>query len=586
MATSGSKTVTVTSWDTLRFSWSESSQSIAENKTTITWKLELVATSSGRIQADGKQSWKVTINGVNYSGTTNVGISNNTTKILASGTATISHNSDGTKTFAYSFEQYFGIVFSGKSIGWIKGEGSGTLDTIPRTSSVSATSANIGSATTITINRASTSFTHTLSYVFGSLSGTIATKTTQTTVAWTIPATFYAQIPNSPSGECKITCTTYSGSTAIGSSDCVFVAIADLTACSPTVSISAVDVNNESLALSGNNKTVITGVSNLRVLTTAKANNSATIKSITVYCGGDAKTGADVTFSGAASKDVYAVVTDSRGYSTRVVDDSLSIINYIIPTIIPSVTRDTPTGDSVTVSLRGKWYNGSFQSVTNHLQIRVRYHKANESESNHSGYFNMPLTINGNEYSATLNLTGLDYRYAYTFVIRLDDAIFTDANGYRDAKFATVSLSKGIPVFDWGEDDFQFNVPVKLTGGLLTDYVIEEAYEGDWYYRKWAQGLSEAWYSKSLAPQPFTNKLADGLYSNDTYSAVVVDVPSGIFNFAPIFTSINAYSNVVMQSHVANASLTWVTYRLWTSYSASPSNMAVQIYVAGRWKQR
>ena len=545
----------------------------ANDSTTIT-----VATS-------GTWTYSLTINGEKVTGSVQKSILTDWVEIASKTVSPVGHAANGSKTITIS-----GSVTapSGTSFAGLNTTGSKdvALDTIPRTSSVSATNANIESATTITISRASSSFTHTLTYSFGGLTGTIATKTNQATVAWTVPATFYDKIPNSPSGVCTITCTTYSGISSIGSSTCTFTATANPAICAPTVSISSVDVNNESIALSGNNKTVITGVSNLRVVTTAKANNSSTIQSITAYCGGDTKTGADVTFTGAASAVVYAIVTDSRGYSTRVDDNALSVINYIVPTIIPSITRDTPTGDSVTVYLRGKWYNGSFKSVTNSLKVRVRYHKTSEGESNNSGYFDMPLTINGNDYSATLNLTGLDYKYAYTFIVRLDDAIFTDAKGYRDAKFATVSLSKGIPVFDWGEDDFQFNVPVKLTGGLLTDYVIDEAYDGEWYYRKWAQGLSEAWYSKSLTPQPFTTKLADGLYSNDTYSAVTVDVPSGIFNYAPIFTSINAYSNVVMQSHVAGSSLTWVTYRLWTSYSASPSNMTVQIYAVGRWKQR
>ena len=71
-----------------------------------------------------------------------------------------------------------------------------TLTTIPRASSVTCADGNIGSSTTININRASSNFTHTLKYSFGTLSGTIVTKTSETSIGWTIPTSFYAQIPN------------------------------------------------------------------------------------------------------------------------------------------------------------------------------------------------------------------------------------------------------------------------------------------------------------------------------------------------------------------------------------------------------
>ena len=76
----------------------------------------------------------------------------------------------------------------------------------------------MGSAGTISISRASSSLTHTLSYAFGSASGTIATKTTATSVSWTPPTSLASQIPNSTSGSCTLTCYTYNGNTLVGTS--------------------------------------------------------------------------------------------------------------------------------------------------------------------------------------------------------------------------------------------------------------------------------------------------------------------------------------------------------------------------------
>lgn len=138
MATSGSTSVAVTSYDTLKFSWSKSSSSTANNTTTINWKMELIATNYGYISSSVAKNWSVNVNGSTYSGTNSVAISNNSTKTLASGSTTISHNSDGSKSFSYSFSQEFNITFSGSKINTISGSGSGTLDTIPRNSTTNS----------------------------------------------------------------------------------------------------------------------------------------------------------------------------------------------------------------------------------------------------------------------------------------------------------------------------------------------------------------------------------------------------------------------------------------------------------------
>ena len=152
---SGNKTVQVTAYDTLKFSWWENSQDIANNRTTIGWKVELIATDYGRINSTGGDPWSVTVNGTKYSGTCDVSIGNNTTKTLASGTTVISHGSDGKKVFSYSFTVSFdGIYFSGSNIGVKSGSGSGTLTTIPRTSSFTIpASAAAGENTKIIITR-------------------------------------------------------------------------------------------------------------------------------------------------------------------------------------------------------------------------------------------------------------------------------------------------------------------------------------------------------------------------------------------------------------------------------------------------
>ena len=126
---------------------------------------------------------------------------------------TIAGNADGTKTvnIAANFQCF---TWDGKGgSGWsVSGSQNVTLRTIPRTSSISMPATTMGSAGTISISRASSSFTHTLTYAFGNATGTIATKTTSTSVSWTPPTSLASQIPNSTSGTCTLTCYTYNGS--------------------------------------------------------------------------------------------------------------------------------------------------------------------------------------------------------------------------------------------------------------------------------------------------------------------------------------------------------------------------------------
>ena len=459
MATSGSKSVAVTSYDTLKFSWEESSQSVANNTTTISWKMELIAGSSGRIGSTASKNWSVTVNGTKYSGTNTVGIANNATKTLASGSTTIKHNSDGTKTFSYSFSQEFGITFSGSSIGTKSGSGSGTLDTIPRASTVSATAANIGSATKITISRASSNFTHTLTYSFSGLTGTIATKTTSTSVSWTVPTSFYAKIPNAKSGTCTITCETFSGSTSIGTKTCTFTATAAESSCKPTLNPTATDKGSVSVTLTGDaSGKLIKGYNSMDVSTGAAARNSATLKSFKITCGGKSITTTSGTLNSVESGTFTFSATDSRGYTTTQTLTK-TMVNYVKLTCNLAANAPTATGE-MSFSVSGNYFNGSFGAVSNTLTVQYRY-KVNDGA--YGAWTALTATKSGNTYSASGKLTGLDYQSSYTIQARSLDKIYNDDT--EDAVLSAAKKVKTTPLFDWGEDDFQFNVDVVMSQG-------------------------------------------------------------------------------------------------------------------------
>ena len=432
---------------TLRFNWSQSSQSIANNNSVVSWSLQLIA-SGGSISSSASKSWSVTVNGSNYSGTNTVGVSNGQTKTLASGSTTIAHNADGTKSFSFSFSQQFDINYSG--VGWIgtkSGSGNGTLTTIPRTSSVSSTNANIGENITITINRASSSFKHTLSYSFCNLSGTIATKTSSTSVSWKLPTTFYAQIPNSKSSWGTITCDTYSGSTKIGSSSCRFDVYVKESTNKPGISATVVDINDTTKALTGDENKLIRYYSKVRFSLTSSPKNSATTATRSVVYNGRTFTGGSGNswtdqFSEVVSGSYQFSVTDSRGFTNSKTINK-TFIEYVKLTCYMTVTNPTATGEC-TITLNGNYFNGSFGATNNTLSVQ---YKIDEGE-----WTDTTITLSNNTYKATANITGMDYTRAYSFYARAIDKLATVET--------PVKYVKAKPIFDWGSDDFHFHVGV------------------------------------------------------------------------------------------------------------------------------
>lgn len=334
----------------------------------------------------------------------------------------------------------------------------------PAASKIGATDANIESSSVISVTKYASNFTTTVSYKADGQSSytTIWDKQNYITYAWTVPSSLYALIPKAKEIKISLECKTYSGGSLIGTEYATITAKASESICKPTVSVSSEDVNSGSIALTGNEKTIVNGISNLRVNTFATANKGASISSIIAYCGSKSLSGSSVTFSGAASNSVYVIVTDSRGFSTRVDDKTLTFINYIIPTITPTITRDTPTGDTVTVYVKGLWFNGSFGSVANTLKVSVSFKV--DGASSYGSEKEMTVTKGSNEYTATIKLSGLAYTNAYRFKILLKDSVYASGKAATD-----IYLSKGIPVFDWGENDFRFNVPVSLPSTTAID---------------------------------------------------------------------------------------------------------------------
>ena len=335
-----------------------------------------------------------------------------------------------------------------------------TSGTYAPASSVTCSTADIGSAPTIQISRNSSSYTHTLTYEFGSLSGTIATKTTSTTItSWVLPTSFYAEIPNAKSGTGTITCNTYSGDTLLGTKTCSFTATTNESLCKPVLSPTVEDSNTATVALTGNANTFIRYISDAAITSGAAARNSATLTNIKVTCGSKSITTSTGTIQKVESGTFTFTATDSRGYiTTQAIEKTL--ISYINPTCNLNISNPTTDG-SLSFTITGNYFNSSFGAVNNTLNVYYKYKTSGGTYSDNIEATN--ITLNGNTYTATISLTGLDYKETYTFQALTIDKIKSVNSAER--------VIKTTPVFSWSNDDFEFNVPVKFSGKTLFDTV-------------------------------------------------------------------------------------------------------------------
>lgn len=298
------------------------------------------------------------------------------------------------------------------------------------TSRVACNSFNIGTNATISITRDKSSYTHTVTFKFGSYTGTIATKTTQTSIVWSPSATeMYKQIPSAISRDGTITCQTYDGSTLIGTSTAKFYAYAVKNDCLPTVTIAVEDTNATTIALTGNKNKLICYISKPKVTLTATAKNSATIKSRQIYNPvGLTATTSPYTFDTVYSEEFRCTATDSRGYSTEETK-TVEFVEYepCHFTSEPTIKRTETTSTTATLSMKGYCFNGSFGASSNTLTLKYRY---KTSTGSYGSYVTVTPTWNTDgTFTATANVPNLSLSETYTFEVITQDKLTSFGDG-------------------------------------------------------------------------------------------------------------------------------------------------------------
>lgn len=331
--------------------WSDwNRQDIANNRSTVNVQARL--RSNGYASVWGVTApVTVTVNGHSESSNATINIGTNSSLLFYGKDFVVPHNGDGTKTV--------GIKLSiGLNVG---GYGSSMvafdlpLPTIARASTGSVTATELGKTATITIDRKSSSFKHTLRYDWNGRTGTIASNV-DTSYSWTLPLDFASAIPNATSSWGRVFIDTYNGGTKIGTKEATFNANVPASIKPTLGSITLTDSNTTVKNLLGTGNTFVQVLSNIKVVfNNASGSYGSTISSYRAeIVGKNQSTNSNngllgiMNFNGKVT--IRAYVTDSRGRTSNTVDVQATVINYFTPQLSFSARRSGSTSTTVTVT--------------------------------------------------------------------------------------------------------------------------------------------------------------------------------------------------------------------------------------------
>lgn len=590
---------------TYYFTWS-ATQDIEKNQSTITVKHYWGKIGGNTFNSTANRDYGITIDGSTSSGSKVMDFDPwPQDPIISSYSHTVDHNPDGTKTLTISTwangrAGSFGPSASTADADDCKASAKITLDTIPRGATLSAApNFNDEENPTITYNSPAGNSV-------SSLQACIATKGSDgvwygTEVAYRdISKTGTSYTFNLTSAERtalrkKATSNTLSVrfyvKTVIGNNS--FYSSLDKTLTiknpNPTISATVEDSNSATIALTGDKNKLVKYYSNAKYAITATAKKEATIKTYGVVCGAKTASTATGTLNAVESGSFTFTVKDSRGNTVSTTVNK-TLIPYVKLTC--NLAANNPTADGkMALKINGNYFNGSFGATSNTLQVQFRY---KENDGAYGAWTAASPTISGNTYNATVNLTGLNYQSNYTFQARAIDKI--NPNGVNSDE----KRVKTIPVFDWGENDFTFNVPVVFAAGYtdtaaviddepIGDYVVEQGTKTVdgfvWTYRKWNSGVAECWGISSISTAVSTAwgaLFASGYIAatDKTFPFTFKEVP----NVNATLSGNGAGAFLIASGSGSPSTTSTGIYEIARGTSLSSGTFKINYQVKGRWK--
>ena len=442
----------------------QNSQNVSNNCSNVSVYVRFWRDNSG-YTTYGSGTCYCKINGTTYSATvspsqkiTDSGIN------LFSKTLDIYHNNDGTKTLTCSawIDMNTPLTSSEQSY-------SQTLSTIPRASkpTLSSSSVTMGNSVTISTNRASSSFTHSLYYQIGSGGWNTIGTGIGTSKSWTVPLNLANSTPNSTSLSVKLWLETYNGSTYIGANS------VSLTANVPSSVVPTINSVNLSEAVSGiyaQFGAYVQGKSKISGSISASGSYSSTIKSYSVSINGASYTSSSFTtdfLTTSGSNTCLVTVKDSRG-RTKSQSVTFNVVAYANPAINSfSVSRcdqdGTPNDEGncakcVVLASISSVNNGNTKS------FQIKYKKISETEWSVFDLDNTNYTLNTSQI-----IQNIDTESEYNLKIVVTDFFsFVEYSHNLSTAYTLVDYNqsgKGMAIGKVStQNAFEVNMDTKLTG--------------------------------------------------------------------------------------------------------------------------
>lgn len=379
----------------------------------------------------------------------------------------VPHTVTGSKSISISASIVSTTSTTNLTPGRCSASGTVTLDTINRASTFYLSpSSSTGSPIicdgenpiTATITRYSDSFTHTVVFAFGSAS---TTKTgVGTSTNYTPPTTWLEQIPNSISGRGKVTVTTKSGSTTIGSNVAYFY----LTPRPYTVSCSVSTITGRNLwngSTFGNSGVAVQGYSSGSYTVSGSSQYYAKINGYSSTINGSTYNTASVTtgiFTSYGSVTASATVTDSRGKpSDTATSPALTVYQYGQPYFNTSTFyrcnqdgTQNASGTFARGTISGGWY-----TVNNTNSATLTYSV--------DGGTPVSVSISNGSFNVNTGIVSAEGTTTHTIVYTLQDEIGTATSRASVTKSSSVDAINTLMTFN-GNDGITFGSAEPLDG--------------------------------------------------------------------------------------------------------------------------
>lgn len=449
-------------WASLNVEVTTQSQSVADNSSYLKCVMYIHKISSCSSYNLGGATVALNINGNTLYSSDSIDIRNlavGSNQILCTKYITVYHNADGTKSVSCS-----GYIASGVGLGTASTTGTYTCSTIPRQATItSATSFNDEENPTIYYSNNAGNNVSALQACI-SLDGSNADIKYRDISKSESQYTF--ELTDDERNLLINSCTT------ANSRNVTFILRTKFTDANyysemtktftianakPTLTVSVKDTNSNAVKLTGNDSTIIKGFNTMAVSATAEAKKGATITSYKITNGNKVINSNSGEFSNTESNKFEFSVTDSRGnIVTQTVQCSMVDYLNVTTTMDANITVD----GVITATIKGNYYNGSFGKESNTINVYYRY-KANSDD--YGSWKSATATANGNAYTSSVTISGLDYRNKYTVQAMVYDKLRTT--------YSNEPTLNCLPVFDWSETDFNFNVPIYIQGNPLVDLI-------------------------------------------------------------------------------------------------------------------